>query len=94
MVYLAQNPIGRSTTQVAQVLSELPKRAALVRSGEARSVIHTDDTSPPVESDDLRERLLATQKQTREKYCRSKKEGETAMILANDEPQAKREVIE
>src|SRR5262249_25087081 len=43
MVHVADNPIGKkttlSTTDVAQMLTQLPRRAAFVRSGEEIGVI-------------------------------------------------------
>src|SRR6266516_2104845 len=74
MAYLAVNPIGKkstlSATDVAHMLTQLPKRAAFVRSGDDVGVIYTDDTPPPVDSATFHERLRLIRDQTRQKYCR------------------------
>ena len=48
MIYLASEPIGKkstpSTTIVGQMLTNLPRRAAFVRSAETVGVIYTNDT--------------------------------------------------
>ncbi len=88
MKCLASNPIGKkstlSTTEVAQMLTQLPRRAAFVRSGEEMGVIYTDDTLPMVSGSTFAQRLEFIQAQTRQKYCRPKSEVEK-------EPEAKTE---
>lgn len=75
MRYLADNPIGKkstlSATDVAGMLTQLPKRAAFVRAGEEVGVIYTDDTPPMVDTPTLHKRLKLIQTQTRQKYCRA-----------------------
>jgi hypothetical protein len=84
MAYLAENPIGERTTpttsEVAQMLTELPHRAAFVHTGDDVGVIYTSDTPPAVPADELQERLEAIQKQTRDKYCTPKAEVEARLL--------------
>jgi hypothetical protein len=75
MRYLAENPIGKKTTlssaEVARMLTELPRRAAFVRSGEDVGVIYTDN-APPYHFDMyMRERMFMICYQTQTKYCTS-----------------------
>jgi hypothetical protein len=78
MSYLAEHPIGKQRTLnpalVAKMLTELPKRAAYVRSGDTTGVIYTDNTIPLVDSNELRKRFYFIREQTREKYCRAIRE--------------------
>ncbi len=92
MAHLAVNPIGKkstvSSTEVAHMLTQLPRRAAFVRSGEDIGVIYTDDTLSAVQGPVLAERLETIQAQTRQKYCRPKAEIEGSSIpLPSLEPQ-------
>jgi len=84
MTYLANNPIGKkstlSATDVAHMLTQLPRRAAFVRSGEDVGVIYTDDTPPPVDSATFHERLRLIRDQTRQKYCRPVNEPEDTTL--------------
>jgi len=72
---LAARPIGRkaeaSTAAVAQLLTQLPRRHALVRSGDDVGRIHTYDTPPKLEGQALEERVRMIRDQTRAKYCHS-----------------------
>lgn len=74
MLHLALNPIGKkiavSSAEVAHMLTQLPRRAAFIRSGEDIGAIYTDDTTAPVRGDELQERLSIIRGQTRAKYCR------------------------
>ena len=80
MRYLANNPIGKksvlSASDVARMLTGLPRRAAFVRAGEDVGVIYTDDTPSMVDAATYHERLEQIQAQTRQKYCRAKDEVE------------------
>jgi hypothetical protein len=73
MVHLAENPVGKKTSQsaseVAMMLTQLPKRAAFVRSGEDVGVIYTDDTPKAANADTVRKRHYLIRGQTRAKYC-------------------------
>lgn len=90
MAHLANEPMGKkstlSTTDVAHMLTQLPRRAAFVRSGEDIGVIYTEDTLPMVATAILRERLAIIQAQTRQKYCRPKDqvEGNTIRQTINE----------
>lgn len=86
MQYLASEPIGKksapSTTVVSQMLTQLPRRAAFVRSGDTVGVVytqHTPKTAPPSEA---RARLLAVQARTRQTYCRSRDDIENAFATS------------
>lgn len=78
MRWLAENPIGRKTKltsfDIAHMLTQLPRRAAFVRSGDEIGVTYTDDTLPAVAPDVLSKRLQVIQAQTRQTYCRAKSE--------------------
>src|SRR6266567_6956635 len=78
--YLAKNLIGKksvlSVSDVARMLTGLPRRAAFVRAGEDVGVIYTDDTPSMVDAATYHERLEQIQAQTRQKYCRAKDEVE------------------
>ena len=69
MAYLADNPIGKkstlSATEVAHMLTSLPKRAAFVRSGEDTGVIYTDKTAPLCSARELGRRFYIIRGQTR-----------------------------
>lgn len=76
MRHLADEPIGRKTSSnsldIAQMLTQLPRRAAFIQSGDTVSVIYTEDTAPPVTPEVLAERFKTIQEQTRIKYCTPK----------------------
>jgi hypothetical protein len=76
MKHLSENPLGKkstlSATDVAHMLTQLPRRAAFVRSGEDVGVIYTENTASPVNNGELRKRLYLIRGQTRQKYCRPK----------------------
>jgi hypothetical protein len=86
MFHLAHTPIGKksalSAPDVASMLTQLPKRAAFVRSGEEVGVIYTENTLPPVDELTLRDRLHLIREQTRLKYCRNLEEPE---VTTSDE---------
>lgn len=99
MEYLAKHPIGKkmttSTSEVAQMLSMLPRRAVFIRSGDEIGVLYTQDTPPMVTGSALRERLEHIQTQTRQFYCRPKAEAEKDQRRPPDdhEPYSRSEVI-
>ena len=76
MSYLAAHPIGKKSTQspadIAQRLVRLPRRQALVRSGDDVGVIYTDDTLPHMDGDTVLGKYVNIKVQTRQKYCRPK----------------------
>ncbi len=76
MEYLALYPIGKksttSTSEVAHMLTQLPRRAAFVRSGNEVGVIYTHDTDDPVTSEEFKKRMKEIKAQTRAKYCKPK----------------------
>jgi hypothetical protein len=90
MVYIAAHPIGKessaSRTDVAAMLTNLPRRVAFVRSAETVGVVHTNNTPLEVAPPDLRYRLQAIRQQTRLKYCHPREDIEGGFILP--EPQA------
>lgn len=73
MQYLSQEPIGKksapSTTVVSQMLTQLPRRAAFVRSGETVGVIYTYDTPGHLKTPALRDRVQEILACTRATYC-------------------------
>ena len=73
MKHLAEYPLGkRSTlaaTDVALMLTQLPKRAAFVRSGDELGVIYTENTLPLCKPTELDKRLEQIRGQTRQTYC-------------------------
>jgi hypothetical protein len=73
MAHLADNPLGKKSSQsaseVAAMLTQLPKRAAFVRSGEDVGVIYTADTPKLASADTIRKRFYLIRGQTRAKYC-------------------------
>ena len=82
MRHLASEPIGKksapSTTAVSQMLTQLPRRAAFVRSGDTVGVIYTHNTPKPATANELRTRTLAVQAHTRLAYCHPRDEVEAA----------------
>lgn len=75
MQYLAAHPIGKSLeantpAEIAKLLAELPRRTALVRSGDLVGMIQTDNTPPHAEGEKARQRSQHVREQTRATYCR------------------------
>ncbi len=73
MYSLSQHPVGKSSTSkaagVADMLTQLPKRAAFVRTGEFIGAIYTQNTPPALTGAALRQRMLDIRDRTRTKYC-------------------------
>ena len=73
MIQLAKQPIGKITTtgpaEVAKMLSQLPRRAAFVRSGDTVGVIYTHATGHPLQPAEYANRVQLIQEQTRAMYC-------------------------
>ncbi|MFL5655495.1 MAG: hypothetical protein ACJ8CB_15125, partial [Ktedonobacteraceae bacterium] len=73
MSYLAAHPIGKvsnvSPADIAQTLTQLPKRQALVRSGTDVGRIVTDDTLPHMDYDTVLGNHSMIVVRTRQKYC-------------------------
>lgn len=82
MQHLAANPVGKkstaSTTVVGQMLTQLPRRAAFVRSGDTVGVMYTHNTPKTAPPSELRTRTLAVQAHTRLAYCHARDEVEAA----------------
>jgi hypothetical protein len=89
MCYLAESPLGKksspSASDVSRMLTQLPKRAAFVRSGEDVGVIYTDKTAEHCNISELGRRYYLIRGQTRAKYCKPKEELVTP-TSASDEP--------
>lgn len=90
MQLLAEEPIGKatttSTTDVARMLTNLPRRAAFVRSADTIGVIYTHDAIPPLPGNMLYERAKGILEQTRATYCRPKAEVEQWFMPVNVQP--------
>lgn len=99
MIQLATRPIGKVTTtgpaEVAKMLSQLPRRAAFVRSGDTVGVIYTHNTGRPLEPAEYAQRVQLIQQQTRAMYCHprpdSRQPAESRPVL---QPVSRWEVIE
>lgn len=80
MFQLAQQPIGKeteaSTADVSKILNQLPRRYALVRSGDDTGVIRTHDTPPRVSQPEFAARFSAIRQQTRARYCHPREDVE------------------
>jgi hypothetical protein len=70
---LAERPLGKpkssSPAAVAQILSDLPPRAAFVRSGEDEGMVYTYNAPRPAAGANWSERLGVIRAQTRSTYC-------------------------
>jgi hypothetical protein len=92
MQLLAEQPIGKataaSTADVARMLTNLPRRAAFVRSADTIGVIYMHDAIPPLPSPMLYERAKGILKQTRATYCRPKAEVERWFMPVSAQAQA------
>lgn len=90
MLHLAEFPIGKqiqaNPTAVGQMLANLPKRAAFVRSGSDVGVFYTHDTPKRIKEQELLVRVRGIQAQTRLKYCHPRAEVER-MFAATDDPE-------
>ena len=80
MFRLSRKPIGKATTtstaEVAKMLTQLPKRAAFVRSGDTVGVIYTHDTGGSLPRRELYNRAVAILEHTRQTYCHPRAEVE------------------
>jgi hypothetical protein len=80
MQLLAADPIGKATftspTEVAKMLTSLPRRSAFVRSADTVGVMYTLSTPPALPSMALFELIKGVLFQTRATYCRPKAEVE------------------
>jgi hypothetical protein len=89
---LAAHPIGKkaqaNTAAVAQWLTQLPRRHALVRSGDAVGLIHTYDTAPKLAGQELEARWEQVRNQTRAKYCRPRDGAMVEHPVPHPAPQA------
>jgi hypothetical protein len=84
MFQLAHDPIGKvtesSTSEIAKMLSGLPRRAAFVRSGDDAGVIYTHNTPQRVNQAEFAARFTAVRQQTRAKYCHPREDVERGMF--------------
>ena len=89
MAVLAEEPIGKksnpSHAAVGQMLTNLPRRAAFVRSAETVGVIYTEDTPNRLQERELVKRIQAILTQTRKKYGHPKAEIERMFTLPDDD---------
>jgi len=89
---LAHEPIGKpkpaTPAVVAQMLTQLPERAAFVKSGEAVRVVYTENTPPRATGEDFQARLRFIREQTRQTYCRPRAEVERTFATAAAEADA------
>lgn len=88
MFQLARDPIGKvteaSTSEIAKMLSSLPRRAAFVRSGDDVGVIYTHNIPQRVSQAEHAARLNAIRQQTRAKYCHPREEVEQRLLAEVD----------
>jgi hypothetical protein len=84
MSYLAKHPIGKvsapSANAVGRMLTQLPRRAAFVRSGEDVGVIYTLPTPKRLSGQELTERIQLIREQTRITYCHPCEEVELRIL--------------
>jgi len=92
MQRLAEEPIGKQTTatpaEVARMLTQLPKRAAFVRSGDTVGVIYTHNTPEALPQRELFERANAILQHTRVVYCKPRAEVERLFMQSSQQPPA------
>jgi len=91
MQLLAEEPIGKatsvSTAEVARMLTQLPKRAAFVRSGDTVGVIYTHNTAPTLPRRELFMRAKDILEHTRIVYCHPRAEVERLFLApGNNKP--------
>lgn len=82
MHYLAEHPIGKQAAgsgSVAGMLTQLPARAAFVKSDKAVGVIYTHNTPARLSGRPLQDRLAQIQARTRAKYCHPREAIERAL---------------
>lgn len=88
MMYFARNPLikGGKVQMVdyAQILLGLPKRMALVRSGDDVGLIQTNDTPRPLVGEALEARRFFIREHTRQRYCHPRDQIET--LIENTTP--------
>ena len=84
MLYLAEHPLGKtsksSTSDAAQILVHLPKRAAFVQCGEDIGVIYTHKTPARLDGQSLAARRLFVREQTRQAYCHPREQFEQHVV--------------
>lgn len=99
MVYLAEHPVGKTMTakaaDIAKFLTQLPNRAAFVRSGDSPDQIYTLDMPPELTGDALFTRMELIKHQSRAKYAHPRDRlneepniGETAVRATMEHNQA------
>jgi hypothetical protein len=96
MSYLAKHPVGKmsapSANAVGQMLTQMPRRAAFVRSGEDVGVIYSLQTPKQVSGREIAERMQTIRDQTRATYCHPREEIERQILnyadMAYEQPMA------
>jgi len=92
MGYLSKHPVGKplptAASAVGAMLTQLPRRAAFVRSGDDVGVIYTLDTPAQLEGTLLTDRMAIIRDQTRATYCRPKQEVEQDIAKGPPPPEA------
>jgi hypothetical protein len=90
MQQLAAEPVGKksttSATDVAKMLTSLPKRAAFVHAAETVGVIYTHDTPPALPDGALYERVRDILVHTRYTYCHPRAEVERLLLQSTRNP--------
>lgn len=88
--YLAANPLGTFSENkqgdVARQLTELPRRTALVRSGDTVAKVMTYDTPLKVTGQELMSRVSALQHQTHLKYCHPRPQVVQQVVESANDP--------
>ncbi len=88
--YLAANPLGTFSENkqgdVARQLTELPRRTALVRSGDTVAKVMTYDTPLKVTGQGLMSRVSALQHQTHLKYCHPRPQVVQQVVESANDP--------
>jgi hypothetical protein len=86
MHYLAAHPVGKEesagSSNVASMLTQLPPRAAFVKSDKDIGVIFTHDAPRQLSGSDLERRVRSIRDQTRAAYCLPKSQVEATITGA------------
>jgi hypothetical protein len=90
MRHFATHPLGKkaegTNAAVAQLLTQLPRRQALARSGDEVGRIATYDTPAPLTGQAIQERIALLRDQTRAKYCHAREAVEQRLTVETREP--------
>jgi Type IV secretion-system coupling protein DNA-binding domain len=92
MMRLAEEPIGKATvtspSEVAKMLTILPKRAAFVRSADTVGTIYTHSTIPAPPRQALYRQIVQVLNHTRAVYCHPREEVERSFLPVDAQLQA------